>query len=165
MGDSLIIFLQGGGWCYLSEIQQLCEPASSHCTANCHIRASTSTGSSKFLLLEVPPRNLEGGTGYLSGDATEAGGFSGFAVAYLNYCDGGSFSGTMTTPDVALNGTRPLFYSGKSGFDDTILVDGTNVKEAVNSWYFSKEVVKKVDGPYPSNPTCPSVRKQVRGRL
>ena len=380
-GNSLIIFLQGGGWCYPSEIQQPCEPASSHCTANCHIRANTSTGSSKFLLPEVPPRKLEGGTGYLSGDASKAGGFSGFAVAYLNYCDGGSFSGTMTTPDVALNGTGPLFYSGKynldaalselvkekgvggyerivlsgcsaggmacaihcdyvrnyfrgvnasidfrcicdagvfmdiptvtgagnvmrkrfydladrmqtkaslnpdcvagesdwrecmfsetalkytktpyfvinsqynfgewemlappteqsfppdttasppdwqscypslgqltperwtngcnatqkeiilsrvnkfkavlsgatdpstphgawlnncpsthcqTGFDDTILVDGINVKEAVNSWYFSKEVVKKVDGPYPSNPTCPSVRKQVRGRL
>ena len=164
MGDSLIIFLQGGGWCYLSEIQRLCEPASSHCTANCHIRASTSTGSSKFLLLEVPPRNLQGGTGYLSGDATKAGGFSGFAVAYLNYCDGGSFSGTMTTPDVALSGNGRLFYSGKSGFDDTILVDGISAKEAVSSWYFGKEVARKADGPCHKNPTCPSVRKQARGR-
>ena len=36
----------------------------------------------------------------ISGDPALTG-FADFAVAYAKYCDGGSFSGTMTTPDVA----------------------------------------------------------------
>ena len=42
---SLILFLEGGGWCYPDDIQQPCSPPSSHCTANCHIRAGTHGGS------------------------------------------------------------------------------------------------------------------------
>lgn len=114
---SLIFFLQGGGWCYPSDIQQPCYPSTSHCTANCHIRANTTTGSSLHYPAVVPARALEGGNGYLSGNATLAGRFANFAVAYANYCDGGSFSGTMTTPDIALNGTPPLYYAGKWNLD------------------------------------------------
>jgi O-palmitoleoyl-L-serine hydrolase len=118
-GESLIIFFQGGGWCYPSDIQQPCEPLS-NCKANCHIRANTSIGSSKFNAQTVPASALEGGTGFLSGNESRAGEFAGFAVAYANYCDGGSFSGTMTTPDVALNGTGPLYYAGKFNLDATL---------------------------------------------
>ena len=45
----------------------------------------------------------------------------------------------------------------QTGFDDSIRIDGTNVRDAVNQWYFQGATVKKVDGPFPSNPTCPSV--------
>jgi hypothetical protein len=119
-GKSLIIFLEGGGWCYPSDIQQPCEPSSSHCTANCHIRAKSAGGSSSSLTDVRPASSLEGGTGYLSGNASRAGGFAGFAVAYAHYCDGGSFSGTMTTPDIALNGTGPLYYAGKHNLDSIL---------------------------------------------
>ena len=119
-GQSLIIFLQGGGWCYPSDIQQPCSPSSSHCSANCHLRAKLATGSSLSLKPVVPAAALEGGSGYLSGNSSRAGGFAGFAVAYANYCDGGSFSGTMTTPDIALNGTGPLYYAGKHNLDATL---------------------------------------------
>jgi hypothetical protein len=74
VGKSLIIFLQGGGWCYPSDIQQPCEPSSSHCSANCHIRANlTSTGSTKGLQDVVAASALEGGTGYISGNASRVG--------------------------------------------------------------------------------------------
>ena len=118
--SSLIIFFQGGGWCYPSDIQQPCEPKSSHCSANCHIRANTSIGTSNGLEEVVPAAAMEGGTGYLSGNASRAGAFADFAVAYVHYCDGGSYSGTMTTPDVALNGTGPLYYAGKWNLDATL---------------------------------------------
>jgi len=111
---------RGGGWCYPSDIQQPCEPSSSHCTANCHIRANTSIGTSTGLDAVVSASTLEAGTGLLSGNTSRAGAFADFAVAYLHYCDGGSYSGTMTTPDVALNGTGPLYYAGKYNMDATL---------------------------------------------
>ena len=118
--SSLIIFFQGGGWCYPSEIQQPCEPTSLHCTANCHIRANTSIGTTNGLKDVVPASAMEGGTGFLSGNISRAGAFADFAVAYVHYCDGGSYSGTMTAPDVALNGTGPLYYAGKWNLDATL---------------------------------------------
>jgi O-palmitoleoyl-L-serine hydrolase len=102
--SSIILFLEGGGWCYPSDIQQLCEPASSHCTANCHIRANSTHGSSSAYPQTMPAGAIEGGTGYTSGDPSRTH-FADFAVGYARYCDGGSFSGTRTTPDIALNGT------------------------------------------------------------
>jgi len=45
---SLVLFLEGGGWCYPSDIQQPCSPKSSHCTANCHIRAASDHGVSRL---------------------------------------------------------------------------------------------------------------------
>ena len=109
---SLVLFLEGGGWCYPSDIQQPCEPKSSHCGANCHIRAAMGGGSSASYAPSVPATAFEGGTGIISGDPALTG-FADFAVAYVKYCDGGSFSGTMTVPDVALNETGPLYYAGK----------------------------------------------------
>lgn len=112
---SLIFFMEGGGWCYPSEIQQQCSKTS-HCSANCHIRANSDHGSSLNYTDTLPPQSIEGGTGMTSGDPNKTA-FSDFAVAYARYCDGGSFSGTKTEPDVALNGTGPLYYAGKYNLD------------------------------------------------
>ena len=116
---SIIVFLEGGGWCYPSDVQQPCSPASSHCTANCHIRANSSHGSSSTYAATISAGAIEGGTGYTSGNATRTK-FSDFGIAYARYCDGGSFSGTMTTPDIALNGTPPLYYAGKHNLDGVL---------------------------------------------
>lgn len=97
-------------------MQQPCEPSSSHCTANCHIRANSTHGSSRQLPPTLPASGIEGGTGYTSGNSSRSR-FANFSVAYARYCDGGSFSGTMTTPDIALNGTPPLYYAGKYNLD------------------------------------------------
>jgi hypothetical protein len=43
-------------------------------------------------------------------------------VAYVKYCDGGSFSGTRTAPDVALNGTGPLWYAGSFHLDARLVL-------------------------------------------
>lgn len=104
------------GRCYPSDVQQPCEPSSSHCTANCHIRANSTHGSSSAYTPTLPAKAIEGGTGYTSGNISRSA-FAGFGVAYARYCDGGSFSGTMTTPDIALNGTPPLYYAGKFNLD------------------------------------------------
>eukprot|EP01043_Picozoa_sp_COSAG02_P001150 COSAG02_NODE_23_length_52893_cov_58.101868_30_plen_291_part_00 len=97
-------------------MQQPCEPSSSHCSANCHIRANSTHGSSAALPPTLPAAAIEGGRGYTSGNASRTA-FADFGVAYARYCDGGSFSGTMTTPDIALNGTPPLYYAGKYNLD------------------------------------------------
>ena len=131
---SIIVFLEGGGWCYPSDVQQPCEPSSSHCSANCHIRANSTHGSSSAYTPTLPPGAIEGGTGYTSGNASRSP-FAHFGVAYARYCDGGSFSGTMTTPDIALNGTPPLYYAGKFNLDavlgDLVASHGVGVFQRV----------------------------------
>jgi hypothetical protein len=77
-----------GGWCYPSDVQQPCSPPSSHCSANCHIRANSTHGSSATYAKTIPPGAIEGGTGYTSGNASRTR-FSDFGVAYARYCDGG----------------------------------------------------------------------------
>lgn len=109
---SLILFFEGGGWCYPSDIQQPCSPPSSHCSANCHIRANLSVGTTKNDLPIMPPTGIEAGGGFLSGDPNRTA-FANFSVAYLRYCDGGSFTGLNIEPDIALNGTGPLYYAGR----------------------------------------------------
>jgi len=120
---SLVLFLEGGGWCFPSDIQQPSGPSLTHNNsgANCHIRAASDSGSSAAYPPSAPAGHFEGGTGIISGDPTRTA-FADFAVAYAKYCDGGSFSGTRTAPDVALNGTGPLWYAGSFHLDARLVL-------------------------------------------
>ena len=57
-------------------------------------------------------RCAQGGDGLLSGDSSRTA-WADWAVAFLKYCDGGSWTGTRSDPEPARNGsTGPLFYRG-----------------------------------------------------
>ena len=43
----------------------------------------------------------------------------------------------------------------QTGFSQEVLVAGTAVGDAAARWYFERTTEKHVDGPFPSNPTCP----------
>jgi hypothetical protein len=80
-----ILFLEGGGWCYPSDINQTSG-------SNCAVRAKSALGSSKRYGPSIASTGYEGGSGYTSGDPTKTA-FANFAVSYVKYCDGGSFTG------------------------------------------------------------------------
>lgn len=106
-GDAskFVIFLEGGGWCWPS--------AGANVTGgdNCLNRSTTALGSSTGYPDSIPNTGYEGGTGFLDGDPTSTG-WANWAVAYVKYCDGGSFTGTRETPE-----PRGLHYRGKANLD------------------------------------------------
>ena len=101
---SAVLFLEGGGWCYPSEVLQ-------STGANCAYRAKSGLGSSKGYDPSIASMGYEGGTGYTSGlpNVTK---WANWATAYVTYCDGGSMTGTRATSTPARNGTGPLWYRG-----------------------------------------------------
>jgi len=99
-----VLFLEGGGWCYPSEVLQVTG-------ANCAYRAKSGLGSSTGYKPSIPNTGYEGGSGYLSGNSTETA-WANWSVAYVKYCDGGSMTGTRMEPTPARNGSGPLYYRG-----------------------------------------------------
>jgi hypothetical protein len=73
--DKAILFLEGGGWCYPSDVEE-------KSGANCAFRAKSGLGSSKGYAPSIASTGYEGGSGYLSGDSTKTA-WSNFAVSYV----------------------------------------------------------------------------------
>lgn len=92
---SAVLFLEGGGWCYPSQVHQTNN-------ANCAIRRNTDLGSSLKYPPSIPNTGYEGGAGFLSTD-TQLSAFANWGVGYFKYCDGGSFSGMRVDPDPERN--------------------------------------------------------------
>lgn len=88
--DKWIVHLMGGGWCSNS--------------ADCYNRSSTIYGSSKEW-----PASYEL-FGFFSDDEMVNPDFHNWNVAFLMYCDGGSFAGDREEPDI-YNQTK-LYYRG-----------------------------------------------------
>ena len=81
--------------------------------ANCAVRRNTPLGSSSSYPPSIPNTGYEGGLGFLSTN-TSISAFANWAVAYLKYCDGGSFTGTRHEPEPARNNSGgPIWYRGK----------------------------------------------------
>jgi hypothetical protein len=74
---SAILFLEGGGWCYPSEVLQ----ASG---ANCAFRAKSALGSSASYTPSVASMGYEGGTGFTSGNPNVTK-WANWATAYVKY--------------------------------------------------------------------------------
>jgi hypothetical protein len=79
--------------------------------ANCAHRAKSGLGSSAKYPPHIASTGYEGGSGYLSGDASKTE-WADWAVSYVKYCDGGSMTGTREDPTPARNGSGPLYYRG-----------------------------------------------------
>ena len=102
------VYLEGGGWCTG--------------TASCAKRALTVLGSSsskfhdKTLLLPSGCR-CDGG-GYFSSSPTRNPLMHDWNQVFVNYLDGGSFSGNQSTPD-SVNGTgsTKIYYRGRRILD------------------------------------------------
>lgn len=102
--DKAILFLEGGGWCYPSEVLQ-------SSGANCAYRAKSPLGSSSGFAPSIASMGYEGGSGYTSGDPNSTA-WANWAAAYVKYCDGGSMTGTRVDPAPPRNGSGPLYYRG-----------------------------------------------------
>ena len=76
------------------------------------LRSTTPLGSSSAYPPTIPSTGYEGGSGFLSGDA-HLSAWANWSVAYLKYCDGGSWTGTRREPVPAGNSSHgPLWYRG-----------------------------------------------------
>ena len=97
--EKWIVFMQGGGWCASDQ--------------NCLSRAGTGLGSSKSY--PPVPVGMEGQA--LFDDIA----FVNHTVVYQKYCDGGSFSGSLSNPPVKVRngsgGMATIYYRGRGIFD------------------------------------------------
>eukprot|EP00040_Diaphanoeca_grandis_P020239 m.107608 g.107608 ORF g.107608 m.107608 type:complete len:416 (+) comp27811_c2_seq1:300-1547(+) len=103
-----VIFMEGGGWCASD--------------SNCLSRSLTNLGSSKAY--PAIPGGMEG-TGLFET-------FSTATVVYAKYCDGGSWTGALTTKPVKV-GNQTIYYRGRGMldglFDSLIETQGMNKAE------------------------------------
>lgn len=97
-----LLHLQGGGWCTS--------------TGDCAARANSSLGSSASWPRTGPPTADGGAAGFLSADADVNPLFSQWGVAFLGYCDGGSYAGSVAEPVPVGNGDV-IFYRGRHILD------------------------------------------------
>ena len=79
---SWIVHMEGGGWCFDED--------------ECVARSKTSLGSSKFW---KPTATF---SGFLSDNQTENPNFYNWNVAFINYCDGASFTGNVWVKKMSL---------------------------------------------------------------
>ena len=90
--ETWVLFLVGGGWCM---DEQACE-----------VRSKQNLGSSAYLAVDETPF-----TGILSDDADINPGFHDAHRVFLHYCDGGSFSGHVSSPIKTGNST--IYHRGR----------------------------------------------------
>ena len=127
--QSAILFLEGGGWCYPSDVEQMNG-------ANCAIRAKSGLGSSSSYAPTIASMGYEGGAGYTSGDPSKTA-WANWAAAYVKYCDGGSMTGTREDPTPQRNGSAgQLWYRGKYNLDAQL--DHMVAKHSLKSY---KEII------------------------
>ena len=74
---SAILFLEGGGWCYPSEVLQALG-------ANCAFRAKSALGSSTSYTPSIASMGYEGGSGFTSGNPNVTK-WANWATAYVKY--------------------------------------------------------------------------------
>lgn len=88
-----LVFFEGGGWCYD--------------LAQCYIRSSNFLGSSKNYPMCLKQRHL---SHYLDNNRDNNPTFFDWNIAYVKYCDGGSYSSDASA---RFNGKK-LFFKGKN---------------------------------------------------
>ena len=98
-----ILHMQGGGWCTS--------------TGDCSSRANSSLGSSTSWPRTGAPTADGGDAGILSPDPAVNPLFHDWAVAYLGYCDGGSYAGSVAEPVPVGPGSDVIFYRGRHILD------------------------------------------------
>jgi len=100
-----LLHLQGGGWCVS--------------TGDCANRANSSLGSSNSWPRTGPPTADGGAAGILSADPIINPHFANWSVAFLGYCDGGSYAGSVSDPVPVGNGDV-IFYRGRHILDEFV---------------------------------------------
>jgi hypothetical protein len=118
--DKFLTHHQGGGWCFSID--------------ECYWRSLTSVGSSsdweKQSNCDTDPKGIpcsaDGDGGFLSSDPRINPVAYNWNKAFMGYCDGGSFSGHVSQPVLANNGSTKLHFKGRYILDavyDTLLDD------------------------------------------
>lgn len=106
ISEQMLVFLEGGGWCY----DQSCSPTDEGTLTDCQKRSYKNLGSSKSWEKILPERKL---TGMLSADPKANSVFHNWTLVYVPYCDGTSFSGDAV---VSFKG-RDLHFKGRKILD------------------------------------------------
>ncbi|KAI3910724.1 hypothetical protein MKW92_015533 [Papaver armeniacum] len=92
--ESWLLHIEGGGWCDTVE--------------SCTLRKGTALGSSKFMFRRVPF------TGIFSSNEPQNPDFFNWNKVKIRYCDGASFAGNQSEPEVMVRG---LFFRGQLIWD------------------------------------------------
>ena len=103
--SKFFLFLEGGGWCTTM--------------ADCAARAwaapgvpNGALGSTARAPLSLDPHG-SGGAGDLSGNKSLNPTFADWTTVVVNYCDGGSFAGSLDHPVTTQSGEQQLWFRGK----------------------------------------------------
>eukprot|EP01046_Picozoa_sp_COSAG06_P046471 COSAG06_NODE_6585_length_2867_cov_1.705564_2_plen_586_part_00 len=103
--SKFFLFLEGGGWCTTM--------------ADCAARAwaapgvpNGALGSTARAPLSLDPHG-SGGAGNLSGNKSLNPTFADWTTVVVNYCDGGSFAGSLDHPVTTQSGEQQLWFRGK----------------------------------------------------